>query len=401
MSSLARVNGVIIFASPRRLFCLTSSPLAGTARETQWTLKEWHHGIDLEDRMILELAGGRVPDRMSVLAVLLDDKRVLLIWIPSSCPDEPAPVSYSVTSTYRKASAAVISDGVLVISDRFGSIYSHSLTSLELDRSKHNDLSTPINKAVTFALAEPIAGRCTTITSLIAGPDRSVYFSDRDGVIVGSKIDSLHDIRCIWSTKNTYLEQILPWHSGGVLALGDLGIFHCRYSQEKLSSEPVILNDQLSSPTGSTVRMCMCMSQQGTVVFASILTITTTKFSRKLDIASLTISEITISDEKISVTEIFTYDIGACLDWESDTLTLRQLSRSKIMRAYDVIPLRGSLGPVSGDSMPLFLDNLGTLFCTGTELVSVYPKTLGNEVLAEWACSDRVVMEHGHRQAKL
>lgn len=95
---------------------------------------------------------------MSVLAVLLDDKRVLLIWIPSGCPDEPAPVSYSVTSTYRKASAAVISDGVLVISDRFGSVYSHSLTSLELDRSKHNDLSTPSTRPLLLLWLSPSQG---------------------------------------------------------------------------------------------------------------------------------------------------------------------------------------------------------------------------------------------------
>lgn len=401
MSSLACINGFIIFASPKRLFCLTSSPLSNTVQETQWTLKEWHHSIDLEDRTILEIAGGKVLDRMSVLIVLLDDKRVLLIWVSSDFPDELTPISYSVTSTYRKASAAVISDGLLVISDRFGSIYSHSLTNLGLDSFKHNNLSTAINKAVAFTLAEPVTGRCTTITSLIAGLDGSIYFSDRDGVIVGSKADSPHDIHYIWSTKNTYLEQILPWHSDGVLALGNLGIFHCRCSQEKLSSELIISNNQLNSPTDSTIRMCVCMSQQGSVVFVAVLTMTMVNFSRKLNIASLTISEITGSGGKISVTDISTHDIGICLDWESDMLTPEQVSHSKIMRAYDVISLQGSLESVPSDRMPLFLDSSGTLFCIGTGLVSVHSKIFNNEVLAEWAHSDRVVMEHGHRQVKL
>ncbi|EES98423.1 Hypothetical protein GL50581_4372 [Giardia duodenalis ATCC 50581] len=401
MSSLTSVNGCIVFASPKRLFCLQRSLISGAVQGDQWILGEWHHGIALEDRIILGCTGGKLLNEASVLIVLLDDKRILLIWLPLNFSSASSPISYSITSTYRKASAAIISGEVLIIADRFGSIYSHSLVSLSLDKSKHNDVSTPIDKAVAFDLAEPVAGRCTSITSLVSGPNDSVYFSDRDGIIVGTEVDALYDIRHIWSTRNMYVEQVLPWNSESVLALGNLGVSCCSCSRKKLSSRLIVSNTQLDSPDASTARRCICIARQGLVAFIATLTVTMVTSPRMLNIASLTISKLTANDPEMSAKDIFTYDIGVQLTLEDDAPTLEKISRSRITHAYDLISLHDSSVDMSGDHTPLFLDSLGTLFCVSNGLISAYPKVLDDGALIEWTSGDRVVTEHAHRQVKL
>lgn len=399
MSSLVRINESVIFASPKRLFFLQSPPFSSSTQKSRWILKEWYTAIDIEDRTILGCTGGNITNKTSAFVILLDDKRILLLWISHNLSDEPAPVSYSITSTYRKASGAAIINDILVISDRFGSVYSHNLVQLESDTTKHNDVFTPLNKAVTFTLAEPVTGRCTSITSLTAGLDGSIYFSDRDGIIVETMASGLHDIRHIWSTNHTYLEQILPWYPSGVLALGDYGVSWCSYSQKKLFSKLIIANDQLDSHTTPIASKCICMARRGLVAFVAILVMNVS--SGKLNIVSLKISRIATNDKEISVESILTHDIGISIDWESDASTLGQASRNKIMLAYDIISLQDNTETASGDYEPLFLDSLGTLFCINNGSISIYSKILDEKILNEWTCADRVVMEHAHRQVKL
>lgn len=400
MPSLALINEFVVFASPKRLFYLQKPLASSVAQENQRALREWKTGIDMEDKTILGCTGGKVKDKASVLIILLDDKHVLLLWVSHGLPGEPAPVvSYSITSTYRKASAAIISNGILVVSDRFGSIYSHNLVGLESDKSKHNDVSIPIDKAVAFTLAEPVVGRCASITSLATGLNEFIYFSDRDGVIVETRADNPHNIYHIWSTKHTYLEQVLPWYPNGVLALGDLGISYCSCSQKKLFSKLIISNNQLDSQTISTTHKCIGIARRGLAAFAAVLTVTVS--SRTLSITSLTISKITMDGEEMSAKDIFTHGVEIHLDWEGDASALGQASRSKIIQAYDIISLQDSVKTASGGCDPLFLDSLGTLFCINNESIVAYPKILNDKVLSEWACSDRVVMEHARRQVKL
>lgn len=150
------------------------------------------------------------------LAICHTNKKVVLFKV-DGLRLEPILESY----TARRASAITfVNDHLLVVADRFGTIYVVDLSTLLMTISQEK-----ITKTFTFTFPSPILGRCTTITTLACAPSGSLLgFGDRDGLVVIADTSHPERIRKILASHKQYVTRVLFLSDGYIVTSGDSGL---------------------------------------------------------------------------------------------------------------------------------------------------------------------------------
>ncbi|TNJ27637.1 hypothetical protein GMRT_23231 [Giardia muris] len=118
--------------------------------------------------------------------------------------------------TVRRASALLfVGDRLLIVADRFGTVYTVDFPGLLTVREKSK----------TFTFPSPVLGRCTTITSLSCSPSGSLLgLGDRDGLVVIADTFCPERIRTILASHKQYITRVFCLSDEHVVTAGDSGL---------------------------------------------------------------------------------------------------------------------------------------------------------------------------------